>query len=204
MASSVMGRRRTGCCSARSAGSDGSVWAWGGNSGGQLGTAPAGNLALRPVETIGIGSGIIQFAANSIGLAELKYAHVAALRSDGTVLAWGDNSQGELGDGTTAAHAGPVQVSGLTGATRVAAGADFSLAVTTLATVPDVRRLTTTTASSVLQAAGFALGQVSTASDYTCNHLGVIMWQYPVGGTSARLGSPVRVTVGVRPPAPCP
>lgn len=139
-------------------GSDGSVWAWGDNSGGQLGTAPAGNPALRPVETIGIGSGIIQLAANSIGLADLKYAHVAALRSDGTVLAWGHNSQGELGDGTTAAHAGPVQVSGLTGATQVAAGADCSLAVTTLATIPDVRRLTTTTASSVLQAAGFSGG----------------------------------------------
>ncbi|MGE5286346.1 MAG: PASTA domain-containing protein [Micromonosporaceae bacterium] len=185
-------------------GSDGSVWAWGDNSGGQLGTAPAANPVLRPVETIGTGSGIIQLSANSIALADLKFAHVAALRSDGTVLAWGYNSQGELGDGTTAAHFGPEQVAGLTGATQVSAGANFTLAVTALATVPDVRRLTTTAASSTLQAAGFVLGQVTTAADNACDHFGVIMWQSPAVGTSARLGSPVRVTIGVPPPTPCP
>ena len=66
----------------------------------------------------------------------------------------------------------------------MSAGANFTLAVTTMARVPDVRRLTTTTASSTLQAAGFVLGQVMTAADYTCNHLGVIMWQSPAAGTS--------------------
>jgi len=36
-----------------------------------------------------------------------------ALKSDGTVWAWGDNNHGELGDGTTATRTTPVQVSGL-------------------------------------------------------------------------------------------
>ena len=46
--------------------------------------------------------------------------------------AWGFNGAGELGDGTTTEAAGPVQVTGLTNATQVAAGAWFSLAVHTM------------------------------------------------------------------------
>jgi hypothetical protein len=129
---------------------------------------------------------------------------VLALRSDGTVLAWGDNTYGELGDGTTAGHTGPEQVFGLTGASQVSAGGAFDLALTALATVPDVRGPTTTSANDALQTAGFALGTVSTAPDYSCNDIGVIMSQNPAAGNPARLGSAVAVTVVVRPPQPCP
>jgi len=76
------------------------------------------------VNTIGVGSGITQIAAGAV--------HTLALKSDGTVLAWGDNNEGELGDGSTAQVAGPVQVTGLTGVTQVAAGLGFSLAVHTV------------------------------------------------------------------------
>lgn len=190
--------------SAVALGTDGSVWGWGDNTGGQLGSAPAANPVLGPTETIGSGSGITQLSANSYFLSNPIYSDVLALKSDGTVLAWGDNSAGQLGDGTTASHIGPEQVRGLTGATQVSAGASSSLAVTALATVPSVRGLTVVAAGGALQAAGFVLGQVSTAPDYTCNHIGVIVGQSPAAGTSAILGSPVGVTVGVRPPTPCP
>ena len=53
-------------------------------------------------------------------------------KSNGTVLAWGSNGSGQLGNGTTTDPAGPVQVTGLTNATQVAAGAWFSLAVHTV------------------------------------------------------------------------
>jgi alpha-tubulin suppressor-like RCC1 family protein len=48
------------------------------------------------------------------------------------VWAWGDDSAGPLGNGTTTDPAGAVQVTGLTNATQVAAGERFSLAVHTV------------------------------------------------------------------------
>jgi alpha-tubulin suppressor-like RCC1 family protein len=52
-----------------------------------------------------------------------------AVRPDGTVWAWGDNSSGSLGDGTSTHRATPVQVSGLTNVKAVAAGMSHSLAL---------------------------------------------------------------------------
>jgi alpha-tubulin suppressor-like RCC1 family protein len=102
-------------------GSDGSVWAWGADDAGQLGNAPAASPVTRPVETSGMGSGITQVSAGA--------NHVLALKSNGTVLAWGDNGQGELGTGSTASITGKVQVSALAGVTQVSAGAGYSLAI---------------------------------------------------------------------------
>jgi alpha-tubulin suppressor-like RCC1 family protein len=103
-------------------GSDGSVWAWGADRDGQLGNAATETLWAGPVETIGKGSGITQISAG--------YSHVLALRSDGTVLAWGDNSAGEIGNGTYSSTPSlPTEVTGLTGVTQVSAGMEFSLAV---------------------------------------------------------------------------
>ena len=55
-----------------------------------------------------------------------------ARRSDGTVLAWGLNGRGQLGNGSMAQVSGPVQVTGLNNASQVAAGSSFSLAVHTV------------------------------------------------------------------------
>jgi alpha-tubulin suppressor-like RCC1 family protein len=105
-------------------GTDGTVWAWGDDSVGQLGNAPSSTPVTRPVNTIGTGSGIIQLSAGGF--------HMVALKSNGTVLAWGGNAYGQLGNGSTAQVTGPVQVTGLTNATQVAAGGEFSLAVHTV------------------------------------------------------------------------
>jgi alpha-tubulin suppressor-like RCC1 family protein len=102
-------------------GSDGSVWAWGADAAGQLGNAPAASPVARPVETTGMDSGITQISAGA--------NHVLALKSNGTVLAWGDNSQGELGTGSTASVTGAVLVPGLSGVTQVSAGTGSSLAI---------------------------------------------------------------------------
>jgi alpha-tubulin suppressor-like RCC1 family protein len=55
--------------------------------------------------------------------------HSLALLANGTVLAWGDGQQGQLGDGGTASSAVPVAVKGLTGVKAIAAGGLFSLAL---------------------------------------------------------------------------
>lgn len=52
-----------------------------------------------------------------------------AVKSDGTVMAWGDNRNGQLGDGTTVKKTEPVQVHTLTNIVSVAAGTFHSLAV---------------------------------------------------------------------------
>ncbi|MCL1844322.1 MAG: hypothetical protein FWF77_00255, partial [Defluviitaleaceae bacterium] len=58
--------------------------------------------------------------------------HTLALTSDGTVLAWGENSRGQLGDGTRTDSLVPVLVQGFPPGltiTSVAAGNGFSLAL---------------------------------------------------------------------------
>ncbi|WP_093525671.1 hypothetical protein [Stigmatella erecta] len=56
-------------------------------------------------------------------------AHSLAVLSDGTVWAWGNNSNGQLGDGTLLDRTVPVQVQGLNDGVDVAAGASHSLAM---------------------------------------------------------------------------
>jgi len=104
-------------------GSDGSVWAWGADTWGQLGNAPQSAAVTCPILTIAPGSGITQLASG--------VDHVLALRANGTVLAWGRDYYGELGDGNSAPAVGPVQVAGLSGASQVSAGWEFSLALYT-------------------------------------------------------------------------
>jgi hypothetical protein len=57
------------------------------------------------------------------------FVHSLALKSDGTVWAWGDNAYGELGDGGITDQHSPVQAYGLSGITGIAAGWLFSIAV---------------------------------------------------------------------------
>jgi alpha-tubulin suppressor-like RCC1 family protein len=108
--------------------SDGTVWAWGRNDYGQLGD---GDDTLTnkysPVQV----SGLTGVSAISLG----EY-HSLALKTDGTVWAWGQNWYGQLGDGTTSNDMNtPIQVSGLTGVTLIAAGGSHSVAVKSDGTV---------------------------------------------------------------------
>lgn len=55
--------------------------------------------------------------------------HSLALDDQGRVYAWGDNSQGQLGDSTRVSRAVPAQVPGLLNVQAIAAGYEFSLAL---------------------------------------------------------------------------
>ncbi|REE99718.1 alpha-tubulin suppressor-like RCC1 family protein [Thermomonospora umbrina] len=108
---------------------DGTVWAAGRNSDGQLGD---GTTTWRnaPVNVEGL-TGVLRTPGSVAG----GDAHSVAVKADGTVWAWGQNSAGQLGDGTTTGRTTPVQVAGLTGVVAVAAGGDFSLALKSDGTV---------------------------------------------------------------------
>jgi len=97
---------------------DGTVWTWGLNYLGRLGTGPDVGDALVPAQVTAL--------ANIVGISA-GGGHTLALRADGTVWAWGENTYGQLGDGTTTARFFPVQVPGLTDVVEVAAGYDHSL-----------------------------------------------------------------------------
>ncbi|HLE17979.1 MAG TPA: carboxypeptidase regulatory-like domain-containing protein [Syntrophales bacterium] len=104
---------------------DGTVWAWGNNSNGQLGNGTMTQSAT-PVQISGLSS-VVAVAAG--------YAHTVALKSDGTVWAWGNNSNGQLGNGTTTDSGIPVQITGLSGAAAIAAGYAHTVALMTDGTV---------------------------------------------------------------------
>ena len=104
--------------------STGQVMAWGHNGYGQLGNGTFTDSALPVQVSLPAGTTITAVAAAE--------RHSLALTSTGQVLAWGDNGDGELGNGGTAASSSPVAVSLPAGTTvtAIASGGLHSLALT--------------------------------------------------------------------------
>jgi alpha-tubulin suppressor-like RCC1 family protein len=100
------------------------VWCWGANDVGQLGSPGNPSGASAPVPTVDKAG---QLTATVLGSGT---THSCAIRTDGTLWCWGSNVSGELGDGTTAATGDPVQVSAIgTHARSMSGGAHFSCAL---------------------------------------------------------------------------
>jgi alpha-tubulin suppressor-like RCC1 family protein len=81
---------------------DGSLWTWGGNGDGDLGTGDT-NEYNSPVQ---IGT----YSWTQVSLS--PGSHTLAIRADGTLWAWGANTNGQLGVGNTVSYSSPVQVPG--------------------------------------------------------------------------------------------
>ncbi|MEO5913684.1 MAG: hypothetical protein ABIS50_05595 [Luteolibacter sp.] len=108
---------------------DGSVVAWGANDRGQLGDGTT-NTPAEPVKVSLKGA----LASKSVVAVAVGGYHSLAICSDGSVLSWGGNPRGQLGDGTNVERDAPVLVSTagvLAGKTVVAvsAGLEYSLAL---------------------------------------------------------------------------
>ncbi len=104
----------------------GTVFAWGLNDHGQLGTGNNTN-SRTPVRVSGLPGPVTAIAACRSGDSSNSYSLALV---DGNVYAWGSNKDGQLGNGTTATSMTPGQVSGLTEVTQIAAGVYHAMALT--------------------------------------------------------------------------
>lgn len=111
--------------------SGGTVWSWGDNTYGQLGNGNQNQWTptLIPTQVSGL-TDIVSIASGS--------SHALALKADGTVWAWGDNSYGQLGYQSSTfcrvtwsvlCSTVPAQIQGLHNVVAISAYADHSVAL---------------------------------------------------------------------------
>ncbi len=121
--------------------SGGGVACWGSDAFQALGRgypppAPPPKPGMRTMMTIPAPPTAVKAASLPIvkglkGAVEIAagFDHACARLADGSVMCWGHNHHGQLGDGTTKDPKGPVQVKGLTGALAIAVGGDHGCAI---------------------------------------------------------------------------
>jgi alpha-tubulin suppressor-like RCC1 family protein len=97
--------------------SDNTLWAWGLNSEGQLGTGNTVSTAT-PVQVL---TGVQSVAAGA--------RHTLAIKTNGTLWSWGANEAGQLGSGNTTPRSTPTQVGVITNWLAIAAGSAHALAL---------------------------------------------------------------------------
>jgi alpha-tubulin suppressor-like RCC1 family protein len=191
--------------------SDNTLWSWGVNNAGQLGS---GTVLNR--------SSPVQVGSSNWSQIQSGTSFVCGLTTDGKLYTWGNNVSGGLGDGTTVNKSNPTQIGtttpnlsspvqiGTSSWNAIGAGDGFSLAITTLGALfawgrNDQGQLgdtTKVTKSSPVQVASgtsyvsvYAGGThtVALKSDYT-----MYAWGYNVSGqvgdtSSVSRSSPVQV-----------
>jgi len=86
---------------------DETVWCWGANSAFQLGNGSmlSSNLPVQVNEIGPSGDPVVEIEAGG--------THTCALTTSGAIYCWGDNSLGQLGDGSTTSSNIPVEVAGI-------------------------------------------------------------------------------------------
>lgn len=102
---------------------DGTAWAWGTNSSGQLGDNTVSPKS-SPVQTISTGTNWKTISAGGF--------YSMAIKTDGTLWSWGQNSYGQLGDNTITNRSSPVQtISAGTNWKQVSCGLNHTAAIKT-------------------------------------------------------------------------
>jgi alpha-tubulin suppressor-like RCC1 family protein len=95
----------------------GAIYCWGSNTNGQV-TSPIGTNVLTPA-LIAV-TGVVEAVAGE--------SHTCARTGLG-VSCWGNDSNGQLGDDASTNRTAPMQIAGLTDASQLAAGDDFTCAI---------------------------------------------------------------------------
>ena len=111
----------------------GNIKCWGNNTSGQLGNGQRGDDwqdnsadSSVPVEVLGI-TDATQITAGD--------DHTCALQQAGTIKCWGDNSSGELGNGTETTSSVPVEVLGINDATQITTSGEHTCALLQTGTI---------------------------------------------------------------------
>jgi alpha-tubulin suppressor-like RCC1 family protein len=139
------------------------VRCWGDNSTGQLGNGTT-TSSLVPVSVTGLTSGVAAIAAGD--------NQTCALTTTGALKCWGNNLNGQLGNGTTTQSNVPVDVTGLTsGVTAIAAGDNHTCAALASGGVKcwgwgtsgQLGNNTITSSSTPVDVAGLPAGTTATA-----------------------------------------
>lgn len=105
---------------------DGTLWYFGDSFFGGGTNGGIWHDFARPHQVEGV-SDVVSFACGR--------RTIVALKEDGTVWCWGDNSQGQLGNGSYDSHNEPIAVPDLYDVTAVAAGEKFTMALKSDGTV---------------------------------------------------------------------
>jgi alpha-tubulin suppressor-like RCC1 family protein len=183
--------------------SDGTVWDWGFNWFGHLGDGTVSTFTPPdfsndkhiPIEVHGPGGVGYLHSISAIMGGE---SHNMALKSDGTVWAWGMNGLNQIGDGTTNNAVLPVQVSNLNSIVSLGGRGYHSLAIKADGTVwawgfngsGQLGNGTTSPSSVPVQVAGIT-GPVSVSAGYTISAALMTngtVWMWGTGG-SGELGN---------------
>ena len=120
---------------------DGSIRCWGNNENGRLGngttatTSTAVSVSAINAATMIAMGGYCQFVSSDDRISCLpyyrSYGHSCALLGDGSIICWGSNEFGELGDGSSTDRTSPVPVTGISTATSIALGSSHSCVLLT-------------------------------------------------------------------------
>ena len=175
---------------------DGTLWVWGGNNYGQLGTND-GIIKSTPVTTFAGGTNWKQVSCGP--------SHTAAIKTNGTLWVWGNNFSAQLGINNGANRSTPVTTfAGGTNWKQVEAGADYTGAIKTdgtlwlwgdntslnLGTNDAIRKstpVTTFAGGTNWKQVSCGKGRPSTAAIKTDGTLWV--WDSQIGGTNTTLGT---------------
>jgi alpha-tubulin suppressor-like RCC1 family protein len=148
----------------------GGVKCWGYNISGQLGDGTTTNR-LTAVDVTGLTSGISAIATGD--------SHSCALTTLGGEKCWGNNGNGQIGDGTTTQRTASVNVTGLTsGVAAIATGNNYSCALTTTGGAKcwgsnrwgQIGDGTSTQRTTAVDVTGFTSGvsAIATGSSHSC------------------------------------
>lgn len=106
---------------------DGTLWSWGRNNSGQIGN----NTTTDQSSPVQIGA-----LTNWLSIAGGGYnGHSFAIKTDGTLWAWGKNITGQLGLGNTTNYSSPKQVGLLTSWLKISSGNYSGIAIKTNGTL---------------------------------------------------------------------